>query len=184
MSPSFFVDPQSLCDSVTVGDRTEVRAFAYVGYGARIGEDCAIGSNVTIGSLVELGDRVVVQTGARLTGRLTCERGVLIGPNAVFVDHLRPRVHMPNSPALSPKTTVGQGATIGGGAVVLCGLTIGRYAFVGAGAVVTHDVPAYTLVMGNPARKAGNVCACGLRFEEEPACVGCTDRPRPDEVLS
>lgn len=184
MSPRFYVHPQAECNSLTVGERTEIRAFTFVGAGAILGPDCSIGSHVTIGPAVELGARVMVQPGARLAGQLTCASAVFIGPNVVFVDHLRPRAHLPAGPGTAPPTVVGKGSTIGAGAVILCGLTIGPYAFIGAGAVVTHDVPAFTLVVGNPAREVGMVCACGLPYEGDPACVGCTDRPRPGETLS
>lgn len=152
---SFYVHPQGLCESSHVGEGTRVWAFAHVLPGARIGKECNICDGVFIENDVVLGDRVTVKCGVQLWDGLRLEDDAFIGPNASFSNDKFPRskVH-DRSIAI---TTIARGASIGANSTVLPGITIGRYAMVGAGSVVTRNVPPYSIVTGNPARLTGYV---------------------------
>ena len=148
-----FIHPQAICDSTSVGESTRVWAFAHVLRGARIGRDCNICDHVFIENDVILGDRVTVKSGVQLWDGLRVADDVFIGPNATFSNDKYPKSKQYQAEVL--QTHIGKGASIGGGAVVLPGLRIGARAMVGAGAVVTHDVPPRAVVSGNPARIVG-----------------------------
>jgi len=148
--PSFFVHPQGICESTTVGPGTRVWAFAHVLPGATIGRDCNICDHVFIENDVVLGDRVTVKCGVQLWDGLRVGDDVFIGPNATFSNDKFPRSKCHQAAVL--QTHIANGVSIGAGAVVLPGLRIGTRAMVGAGAVVTHDVPARAIVTGNPTR--------------------------------
>jgi acetyltransferase-like isoleucine patch superfamily enzyme/dTDP-4-dehydrorhamnose 3,5-epimerase-like enzyme len=148
-----FVHPQALCESAHVGERTRIWAFAHVLPGARIGSDCNICDHVFIENDVVIGDRVTVKSGVQLWDGLRIADDVFIGPNATFSNDKYPRSRQHDRPL--EQTFVGQGASIGAGAVILPGRTIGVQAMVGAGSVVTGDVPAKAVVSGNPARIVG-----------------------------
>ena len=153
----FFVHPQGLCESATVGDNTRVWAFAHVLTGARIGRDCNICDHVFIENDVVVGDRVTVKCGVQLWDGLRVADDVFIGPNVTFSNDKYPKSKQYQHEVL--QTHIGAGASIGGGAAVLPGLRIGARAMVGAGAVVTRAVPARAIVSGNPARIVGYVDA-------------------------
>lgn len=150
---SFFVHPAGICESTTVGADTRIWAFAHVLPGARIGADCNINDHVFIENDVVLGDRVTVKSGVQLWDGVRLGDDVFVGPNATFTNDRFPRSKDYQDDI--PRTVVGPGAAIGGGAVILPGLRIGRRAMVGAGAVVVRDVPAHAVVVGNPARIIG-----------------------------
>ena len=154
---SFFVHPQALCESKTIGEKTRIWAFAHVLPGARIGRDCNICDHVFIENDVVIGDRVTVKCGVQLWDGIRIGDDVFIGPNATFSNDKYPRSKHYQTTML--ETHVGRGASIGGGAAILPGLRIGAQAMVGAGSVVTHDVPARAIVSGNPARIVGYVDA-------------------------
>ena len=149
-----FVHPQGLCESQAVGDGTRVWAFSHVMPNARIGRDCNLSAHVFIENDVVVGDRVTIKSGVQLWAGLTIEDDVFIGPNATFTNDRFPRSQQPLKLL---KTTIRKGATIGAGAVLLPGITVGQRAMVGAGAVVTQDVPSNAIVVGNPARISGYV---------------------------
>lgn len=149
----FMVHPQGLCETAHVGEGTRIWAFSHVLPGARLGCDCNICDHVFIENDVVLGDRVTVKCGVQLWDGLRIEDDVFIGPNATFTNDRFPRSKQ--YPERFLATKVERGASIGANATVLPGLTIGRYAMVGAGAVVTHSVPPYAIVVGNPARIVG-----------------------------
>lgn len=149
-----FVHPQGLCESRNVGEETRVWAYAHVLPGARIGRDCNICDHVFVENDVVLGDRVTVKCGVQLWDGLRVADDVFIGPNATFTNDPFPRSKERRTPL---GTTIGNGASIGANATILPGLTVGREAMVGAGSVVTHDVPARAIVTGNPARIVGYV---------------------------
>jgi acetyltransferase-like isoleucine patch superfamily enzyme/dTDP-4-dehydrorhamnose 3,5-epimerase-like enzyme len=155
--PDFYVHPQALCESTALGKNTRVWAFAHVLPGARIGEDCNICDHVFIENDVIIGDRVTVKCGVQLWDGLRVADDVFIGPNATFSNDKYPQSKRYQEAVL--QTHIGRGASIGGGASILPGLRVGSRAMVGAGAVVTHDVPARAIVSGNPARIVGYVDA-------------------------
>lgn len=168
-----FVHPRGLCESDQVGPGTRVWAFAHVLAGARVGAGC----NICDGAFVEggavLGDNVTVKNGTLIFDGVTLADDVFCGPNVLFTNDLRPRAAIKRGREEFLPTVVGRGATLGAGAVVVCGTTVGEYAFVAAGAVVTRDVPAYGFVAGNPARRRGWVCACGERLPDSLTCTHC-----------
>ena len=173
-----FVHPRGLCESSDVGAGTRVWAFAHVLPGARIGRDCNICDGAFVEGDVVLGDNVTVKNNVLLFNGVTCEDDVFLGPNAVFTNDMRPRAHPKLSGDRLLPTTVRAGATLGAGVVVVCGTEIGRNAFVGAGAVVTGDVPAHAFVVGNPGRRRGWVCRCAARLDDTLRCPECGTRHR------
>jgi UDP-2-acetamido-3-amino-2,3-dideoxy-glucuronate N-acetyltransferase len=166
-----FVHPRGLCESDRVGPGTRVWAFAHVMEGAVVGADCNIGDHAFIERGARLGDRVTVKNAVLVWDRVTVEDEVFLGPNAVFTNDLAPRAARKKSPDEFLPTLVRRGATVGANATIVCGTTVGEHAFVAAGAVVTHDVAAYALVAGNPARRIGWVCACGQRLGPSLSCA-------------
>ena len=150
-----FVHPRGICETSEVGDGTRIWAFAHVLAGARIGDDCNICDYVFVESDVVVGDRVTVKNGVQLWDGLRVEDDVFIGPNATFTNDPFPRSRVFDHE--TPATTVRRGASIGANATILPGVTIGERAMVGAGSVVTRDVPAGAVVAGNPAHIVGNV---------------------------
>ena len=171
MSHVTFIHPTAVVDAdVVLGEDTKVWHFCHVSSGARIGRGCVLGQNVYVASTVRVGDNVRVQNNVSLYDGVTLADDVFVGPSAVFTNVQRPRAAHPRKDQYSA-TVVGKGATIGANATIVCGVTLGEHAFIGAGAVVTHDVPAYALMVGNPARHKGWVCACGERLPEGDAPV-------------
>jgi UDP-2-acetamido-3-amino-2,3-dideoxy-glucuronate N-acetyltransferase len=170
LDPTVYVHPRGLCESDRVGPRTRIWAFAHVLPGAEVGADCNVGDHAFIEGGARLGDRVTVKNAVLVWDRVTVEDEVFLGPNMVFTNDLAPRVGFRKAPEELVPTLVRRGATIGANATVVCGVTIGRHAFVAAGAVVVDDVADHALVAGNPARRIGWVCACGRRIGEPLAC--------------
>jgi UDP-2-acetamido-3-amino-2,3-dideoxy-glucuronate N-acetyltransferase len=166
-------------DKANVGENTKIWNHAQVREDAVIGKNCNFGKNVYIDFGVRIGDNVKIQNNVSVWHGVTIENDVFIGPSVVFTNDLRPRAFIWN-PERVAKTTIKQGASIGANATIICGeRTIGKYAMVGAGSVVTKDVPDYGLVIGNPARLVGYVCVCGQKLTEttsgtlscpDPAC--------------
>lgn len=169
---SVFVHPQGLCESTDVGDGTRVWAFAHVMAGARVGRDCNIGDHAFIESGAVLGDRVTVKNAVLIWDGVTVEDDVFLGPAVVFTNDLHPRSR--ENFTLVP-TRVRSGVTLGASVTVVCGVTVGSYAFAAAGAVIAADVPAYSLMSGVPARQIGWVCTCGQPLTEALVC-GCGKR--------
>ena len=172
----YFVHESSYVDEgAQVGAGTKIWHFSHVMSGAVIGEKCVIGQNVLVAGRARLGRNVKVQNNVSIYDEVTLEDDVFCGPSTVFTNVINPRSHIVRKSEYR-RTLVKRGATIGANATILCGLTIGEYAFVGAGAVVTKDVPAYGLVLGNPAHLHGHMCRCAVRlqFEGERArCEAC-----------
>jgi acetyltransferase-like isoleucine patch superfamily enzyme len=169
-----FFHPLALIDpGAAVGSRTRVWAFAHLVTGAVIGDDCNICDHTFVEGKVTVGDRVTIKCGVYLWDGITLEDDVFVGPCATFTNDRVPRSK--KFPAEFPKTIVRTGASIGANATILPGLTIGNWAMIGAGAVVTRSVPDFALVLGNPARFVSWVCKCGLKLPSgEQDLVGCT----------
>ena len=160
----YFLHESSYVDTgAAIGAGTKIWHFCHVMAGAQIGEYCNIGQNVFIASDVRIGNRVKIQNNVSVYTGVTLEDEVFLGPSMVFTNVSNPRSHVPRKDEYRP-TLVQRGATIGANATILCGVTLGEYAFVGAGAVVSHDVPPYALVYGTPARLRGWMCRCGERL--------------------
>ena len=166
-----FVHERGLCESEQIGPRTRIWAFAHVMQGAIIGADCNVCDHAFVESGARLGDRVTVKNGVQIYDRVSIEDEVFLGPNMVFTNDLDPRSAFKKSAEAFLPTVVKRGASIGANATLVCGITIGACAFVGAGAVVIRDVPAHALVVGNPSRQIGWVCACGKRLDAKLACA-------------
>jgi acetyltransferase-like isoleucine patch superfamily enzyme len=168
--PSVFVHPAALCESDAVGPRTRVWAFAHVLPGAVVGSDCNLCDHVYVETGATVGDNVTVKNGVMIYDLVTIGNDVFLGPGVVFTNDLVPRAAFKNPPEEFLPTSVEQGATIGANATIVCGSTIGTCAFVAAGAVVVDDVPPHAIVVGNPARPIGWMCACGNRLPEDLRC--------------
>jgi UDP-2-acetamido-3-amino-2,3-dideoxy-glucuronate N-acetyltransferase len=159
----FFQHPSALIDEgVVIGRGTRVWAFAHIVSGAAIGEECNICDHTFVEGGVSIGDRVTIKCGVSLWEGMTVENDVFIGPDAVFTNDARPRSR--RHPKIFAKCLLKEGCSIGANSAILPGLVIGRWSMVGAGAVVTRNVPDYALVFGNPARLKGWVCRCGEKL--------------------
>jgi UDP-2-acetamido-3-amino-2,3-dideoxy-glucuronate N-acetyltransferase len=170
LDPSVFVHERALCESDALGARTRVWAFAHVMKGAVIGADCNVGDHAFIESGARIGDRVTVKNCVLVWDKVTVEDDVFLGPNMVFTYDMNPRVAFKKSPDHFLPTLVRRGASIGANATIVCGVVIGENAFIGAGTVVIRDVPAHALVVGNPGRRIGWMCACGEKLSQELGC--------------
>ncbi len=159
-------------DGAEIGDGTKVWHFCHVSSGARIGARCVLGQNVYVASTAVLGNGVKVQNNVSIYDGVTVEDFAFLGPSAVFTNVHNPRSEIERKDEYRP-TRVGRGVTIGANATIVCGHDIGDYAFIGAGAVVTADVPDYALVIGVPARQIGWMCRCGVRLEVEGPTAYC-----------
>jgi UDP-2-acetamido-3-amino-2,3-dideoxy-glucuronate N-acetyltransferase len=175
---NYFVHESSYIDEgAQIGDNTKIWHFCHIMPGASIGRDCSIGQNVQVASGVTIGSNVKIQNNVSLYTGVVIEDDVFLGPSMVFTNVINPRSHVSRKHEYRP-TLVQRGASIGANVTVVCGVTLGRYCFVGAGAVVTRNVPDYALVYGSPARRHGWICQCGaaLTFENKSAaCQDCGD---------
>jgi UDP-2-acetamido-3-amino-2,3-dideoxy-glucuronate N-acetyltransferase len=177
-----FIHPTAIVDlPCEIGEGSKVWHFCHVVAGARIGARCTLGQNVYVASSVVIGDGARIQNNVSLYDGVTLEADVFCGPSMVFTNVKNPRAHVSRRHEYAA-TVVRRGATFGANCTVVPGVAVGRYAFVGAGAVVTRDVPDYALVVGTPARIIGWACACGVRlsFDVVPrgvaACASCGER--------
>ena len=159
INKKYFVHESSYVDSdVSIGDNTKIWHFSHIHTGAIIGENCSIGQNVNIGNNVKIGNYVKIQNNVSIYEGVELEDYVFCGPSMVFTNIKVPRSEFPQKGSkYYTKTLVKRSASIGANATIVCGVTIGEYAMIGSGAVVTKDVPAYTLVVGNPGRIVGKV---------------------------
>lgn len=156
-------------EGAIVGYDTKIWHFCHIMPGAKIGKGCILGQNVFIGSRGVLGDRVKVQNNVSIYDDVICEDNVFLGPSCVFTNVMNPRSFVERKSEYRT-TLVKRGASIGANATIICGTTLGAYCFVGAGSVVTRDVPDYALVYGNPARQAGWVSRVGSVLESNLVC--------------
>ena len=171
----FFVHQSSYVDEgAEIGRGTRVWHFCHVNRGAVIGERCSLGQNVVVMPGTRLGNNVKVQNNVSIYEGVECEDDVFLGPSMVFTNVVNPRSHVSRKNEYQ-RTLVGRGASIGANATIICGNSLGEYCFVAAGAVVTHDVPAYSLVAGVPARPIGWMCQCGEQLD-----LAASPSPGPD----
>lgn len=173
--PAYFADATAVIDSgASIGARTNIWHFSHVMRDAVVGCGCNLGQNVVIGAGARVGDRVKIQNNVSVYAGVELEDDVFCGPSMVFTNVINPRSHVDRKHEFR-KTLVRRGATIGANATIVCGVTLGRFCFIGAGAVITKDVPDYALMIGVPAAQAGWVCACGVRLPDtpEPHCSSC-----------
>jgi len=161
-----FVHPQAIVETEDIGSGTRIWAFSHVMGHVRLGANCNVGEHCYVESGVVIGNDVVIKNGVAIWEGVTVEDRAFLGPNCVFTNDIYPRSKVVHQRV---QTVVREGATIGANATILCGHEIGRYSLVGAGSVVTHDVPDFGLVTGNPAQLKAHICRCGekLRFSTD-----------------
>ena len=160
----YYAHPTAIVESDSIGEGTKIWHFVHIREGAKIGKNCNIGKGVYIDRDVEIGNNVKIQNFVSIYKGVKIEDDVFIGPSATFTNDLYPRAFSWYDDKIVP-TLVKRGASIGANSTILCGVTIGEYAMVGAGSVVTKDVPPFALVYGNPAVLKGFVCYCGMKLE-------------------
>ena len=170
--PYFAHETAVVDDGAVIGAGTRIWHFSHIASGARIGKDCVLGQNVYVAPTVIIGDGVRVQNNVSLYDGVTIESHAFIGPSAVFTNVVNPRSEISRKNEYRP-TRVGRGATIGANATLVCGHDVGDYAFIGAGTVITANIPPYALVYGVPARQHGWMCRCGERLAIEGAAAYC-----------
>jgi len=185
MGKECFIHPTAVVDEpMEIGEGTKIWHFAHIMSGARIGENCIIGQNVFIASGAILGNNIKVQNNVSIFDGVILEDDVFCGPSMVFTNVFNPRSFISRMKELR-KTLLRRGATIGANATIVCGNTIGLYAFIGAGSVVTRDIPDYALVYGNPGKVKGWVCQCAeeITFRSGKAvCKACGKRYTKDRL--
>jgi UDP-2-acetamido-3-amino-2,3-dideoxy-glucuronate N-acetyltransferase len=178
MSNYFVHESSYIDDGCEIGEGTRIWHFSHVMSGARIGQRCNIGQNVVISPQVTIGNNVKIQNNVSVYTGVILEDDVFCGPSMVFTNVVNPRSHVSRKDEYR-QTLVRRGASLGANSTIVCGYSIGRYAFIGAGAVVTRDVPDYALVVGNPGRIVGWMCECGVKLAagaqppREAACPAC-----------
>jgi UDP-2-acetamido-3-amino-2,3-dideoxy-glucuronate N-acetyltransferase len=165
---SAFVD-----DGAEIGDGTRIWHFTHVSGGAKIGKRCSLGQNVFIGNRVLIGNNVKIQNNVSVYDEVILEDNVFCGPSMVFTNVYNPRSHIERKHEYK-KTHVKYGATIGANATIVCGVTLGRFAFIGAGSVVKADVKDYAIIVGVPGRHIGFMCECGVRLPNKHAVLTCS----------
>jgi acetyltransferase-like isoleucine patch superfamily enzyme len=175
----FIHNTADVSDRATIGDGTKIWNNAQIREESIIGENCIISKNAYIDTKVVLGNRVKVQNNVNVYHGVTVEDDVFLGPSMTFTNDLYPRAF--NSDWKITNTLVKRGASIGANATIVCGVTIGEYATVGSGSVVTKDVPAHALVVGNPAKQIGWVCECGFKLNNKMECTVCSKTYRQED---
>ena len=174
--PGVFVHPTAVIDDkIAIGSGTKIWHFSHILGGSKIGENCNIGQNVVIGPDVTIGGQCKIQNNVSVFKGVTLEDGVFCGPSMVFTNIYNPRAKIRKMDQVRA-TLVKNGATIGANATIICGSTLGRYCFIGAGAVVNKTVPDHALVVGNPAKQIGWACECGERLTEDLECLACENQ--------
>ena len=172
MSKYFVHESSYVDDNCNIGDGTKIWHFSHIMENSKIGNNCNIGQNVVISPNVIIGDGVKIQNNVSVYTGVICEDGVFLGPSCVFTNVINPRSFIERKNEYK-KTLIKKGASIGANSTIVCGNTIGNYALVGAGSVVTKDVPDYAVVVGNPAKIIGYVCECGVKLDSNYTCQHC-----------
>ncbi|HEX9580580.1 MAG TPA: DapH/DapD/GlmU-related protein [Gemmatimonadales bacterium] len=192
----YFVHPSAFVDAgAVIGAGTKIWHFCHVMPGAQIGQRCSLGQNVVVMPGTRIGNNVKIQNNVSVYEGVELEDDVFCGPSCVFTNVMNPRSHVPRKHEYR-RTLVRRGTSIGANATIVCGVTLDQYSFIGAGAVVTSDVPAHALMVGVPARRVGWMCQCGERLHLVNGTAACTacggsyrevggrleriDRPRAD----
>jgi UDP-2-acetamido-3-amino-2,3-dideoxy-glucuronate N-acetyltransferase len=171
-----YIDPTAVIDeNVSIGKGSKIWHFSHILSGSHVGEGCNIGQNVVIGPDVHVGNGCKIQNNVSVYKGVTLQDGVFCGPSMVFTNVYNPRAEIRKMSEVRP-TLVKRGATIGANATIVSGVTIGQYGFIGAGTVVTKNVPDHALVVGNPARQIGWACTCGERLTQDLGCLSCRRR--------
>lgn len=165
---SIFIHPSSYIDEgVSIGDGTKIWHFCHIQEGAVIGKNCSLGQNVNVANNVTIGNGVKIQNNVSVYEGVTLGNNVFCGPSCVFTNDLNPRARFPKGSKCYVHTNVGDGATIGANATIICGHNIGCHAMIAAGAVVNKDVPSYAVMVGVPVRQIGWACECGKIFRPD-----------------
>lgn len=184
MNAARFIHENALVETDDIGEGTRVWAFAHILKNVVIGSNCNIGDHVFVESGVTIGNNVTIKNGVCVWKHVHIGDNVFLGPNAVLTNDLLPRSR--NTEWTPVETWIEEGTTVGANATVVCGVRLGQYSLIGAGAVVTHDVRPHEMVYGNPARHGGWVCACGqpLRSDSQPVttCARCGNRYRVSDA--
>lgn len=171
---TYFIHPTSIIDdNVEIGEGTKIWHFSHIQSGARIGENCSFGQNVNVSNNVHIGNGVKVQNNVSIYEGVELEDYVFCGPSMVFTNDLTPRARFPKGHEGYKKTLIQHDATLGANCTVVCGHTVGSYATIAAGAVVTKNVPSHALMAGVPARQIGWVCKCGMVLDDTLTCPDC-----------
>lgn len=173
MSDYFVHESSYVDDGVKIGQGTKIWHFSHIQSGAVIGNNCSFGQNVNVANNVKIGNGVKVQNNVSIYEGVELEDYVFCGPSMVFTNDLTPRAKYPKGSVGYKKTVLKEGATIGANATIVCGHTIGKWAMIAAGAVVTKDVPDYALMAGVPAKQIGWVCECSEIMKESGTCPKC-----------
>ena len=173
MADYFAHESAYIDDGAVIGKGTKIWHFSHVMPGAVIGERCNLGQNVVVMTGAKIGNNVKIQNNVSIYEGVELEDDVFCGPSCVFTNVMNPRSHVSRKHEYQ-RTLVGRGTSIGANATIVCGTTLGRYSFVGAGAVITSDVPDYALMVGVPARRIGWVCQCGVRLTIKDGAATCT----------
>ena len=170
----YFVHPTSVIDeNVLIGKGTKIWLFCHVQSGAEIGENCSLGQNVNVSCNAKIGNGCKLQNNVSIYEGVELENDVFCGPSCVFTNDLTPRAKYPKGSAAYKRTLIKSGASIGANATIVCGHTVGEWAMIAAGAVVTTDVLPHALMMGVPAKRQGWVCECGAVLRETLQCDKC-----------
>ena len=183
MADYFVHESSYVDDGCDIGAGTKIWHFSHIMSGSRIGQRCNIGQNVVVSPQCVIGDNVKIQNNVSIYTGVILEDDVFCGPSMVFTNVVNPRSHVSRKDEYR-QTLVKKGASIGANSTIVCGHTIGAYAFIGAGAVVTKDVPDYALLVGNPARITGWMCQCGIKLApgaqppKSASCAACGTRYR------
>jgi len=172
MGENFIHESAEVSDQASIGAGTKIWHQVHIREGARIGENCVLSKNVYIDHDVSIGNNVKLQNNVSVYNGVTLEDDVFVGPSVVFTNDLCPR-SKDWSPDKRVETLVRKGASIGANATIICGITIGEHAMIGAGSVVTKDVPPHALVLGNPAKIVGHMCECGSKIDKNNKCTKC-----------
>lgn len=173
MSDSFVHESSFIDEDVEIGEGTKIWYFCHIQKGARIGKNCSLGQNVNVSNNVKIGNGVKIQNNVAVYEGVEIEDDVFCGPSCVFTNDLTPRAKYPKGHENYKKTIIKRGASIGANATIVCGHTVGEWALIGAGAVVSSNVPSHALMLGVPARRKGWVCECGALLGVNLKCSDC-----------